>query len=135
MHYKFIVDGNWTTSPDEPTANDGGNTNNIVDVGPVPTSTEAATAKAGEIGSAVAASVAGAAAATTAAAYKFADNVNGTTSDDKEATPETEKKTLTEEEKKAEPAATIRETADEDIRSESIDSGKGCDSVADCALL
>jgi hypothetical protein len=121
VHYKFIVDGNWTTSPNEPTANDEGNTNNLVDVGPAPTPTEAATAKAGEIGAAVAASVAGAAAATTAAAYKFADNVNGTTTDDKEeAAPETAKKTLSEEEKKAEPAAAIRETADEDIRSETI---------------
>lgn len=39
--YKFIVDGNWTTKDSLPTENDGnGNVNNVVHVGPAPTTSE-----------------------------------------------------------------------------------------------
>jgi negative regulator of sigma E activity len=111
------VDGNWTTSQSEPTADDQGNVNNVVDVGPAPTPIESATIKATEIGAGVAAGVVGAAAAATAAVYSFTDQVNGnTTTTDGPTTGE--KKDLTETEKKADPAATLRQTADESTGSE-----------------
>lgn len=115
VHYKFIVDGNWTTSPDSPIVNDAGNQNNVVDVGPAPSAAEAVSTKATEVGAGVVAGVTGAAAAAGVAATKFTDQVNGGTNP---SAVKEQPKELTEAEKKADPAAEVRKAADSDIRSE-----------------
>lgn len=121
VHYKYIVDGNWTTSSSSPVVDDAGNQNNVVDVGPAPTAAEAVSAKAGEIGADVAAGVAGLAAAATNAAHQFTDHVNGTTrTNETVQAAEAPEKTLSTEEKKSDPASGIRDAADGDVRSESI---------------
>ena len=116
VHYKYIVDGGWTTNPSSPIVDDSGNQNNVIDVGPAPTAVEAATSKATEIGAGVAAGAAAAAAAATAAATKFVDQVNGT---EGKADETEQKEEPTAAEKKEDPAAGLKKSADDDIRSES----------------
>ncbi|UZJ54613.1 hypothetical protein CBS101457_003933 [Exobasidium rhododendri] len=116
VHYKYVVDGNWTTSSTSPLVDDAGNQNNVVEVGPALTEAEAATAKAGEIGAGVAAGAVGLATAAGAAAMSFTNHVNGETTGDtavKEAEPTKE---ISEAEKSDEPAAALKSSADDDIR-------------------
>lgn len=95
--------------------NTDGNQNNVVEVGPPLTTTESATAKAGEIGAGIAAGIGGIAAAASAAAYHLVDQVNGEGTEKVE--DKKEDKEISSEEKKAEPAAGLKTAADEDIRS------------------
>lgn len=108
IHFKYIVDGNWTTKDSDPTVNDNGNVNNTIDVGPAPKAeklTEGASAAAAAVGTA-AAGVGAAAIAT--GKGKDSENESSTQS----AVPPTST------EKKTEPAQPVKEAANADIRSE-----------------
>lgn len=143
IHYKFIVDGNWTTKEGNPTVDDNGNVNNIVDVGdasapapepaPAPkddaqptgpdTTAEKANGTADEIVAGAAAGAASVAAAVGGAAAKLtgsAEDKPSTAAKYKDDAAQPSLAAVTEESKKADPAQTVKAAADGDIRSEFV---------------